>query len=307
MQSQIAKGEAGAIWCPASFALESSAIACGSAKGGKMKSDLDKLQGAWNIVALESDGNKLPATMFDGAQIVLKGDQFESLGMGAVYRGKVKLDAAKKPKHFDLVITEGHAAGMTNYGIYELNGATWKLCLDTTGKSRPKTFATKPASGLALETLKRAPAGSKAASAAKATPAKAAKGATAAKKSRGPTTEIEGEWAMVSGVMDGVPMDKSMVQWVKRSTHGNESHVTAGPQTMLKVEFTSDPSKSPKTIDYINLFGANKGKSQQGIYEFEGDILKFCVAPPGKPRPAEFASARGDGRSFTTWKLLEEK
>jgi uncharacterized protein (TIGR03067 family) len=267
-----------------------------------VKSDLDKLQGAWDIVALESDGNKLPATMFSGAQIVIQGDEFESLGMGAVYRGNVKLDSAKKPKHFDIVITEGHAKGMTNLGIYELDGATWKLCLDTTGKSRPKAFATKPASGFALETLKRAPAGAKAASTAKAAPAKAAKGATAAKKSAGPATEIEGEWAMVSGVMDGVPMDKSMVQWVKRITHGNESHVTAGPQTMLKVEFTHDATKSPKTIDYMNLFGANKGKSQQGIYEIDGDDLKFCVAAPGKPRPAEFASTRGDGRSFTTWK-----
>jgi uncharacterized protein (TIGR03067 family) len=272
-----------------------------------MKGDLDKLQGTWNIVALESDGNKLPATMFDGAQIVIQGDQFESLGMGAVYRGKVKLDSGKKPKHFDIVITEGHAKGMTNLGIYELDGGTWKLCLDTTGKTRPKTFATKPMSGLALETLKRAPAGSRVASAAKGGPAKSAKGAAAAKKSGGPVTELEGEWAMVSGVMDGNPMDKSMVQWVKRSTHGNESHVTAGPQTMLKVEFTHDPAKSPKTIDYMNLFGANKDKSQQGIYEIVGDDLKFCVAPPGKSRPAEFASTRGDGRSFTTWKRLEEK
>lgn len=295
------------MWCPASFALESPATGVVNQEGGKVKSDLDKLQGTWNIVALESDGNKLPATMFNGAQIVIKGDEFESLGMGAVYSGKVKVDSAKKPKHFDIVITEGHAAGMTNLGIYELDGGTWKLCLDTTGKTRPKTFATKPASGLALETLKRAPAGAKAASAAMAAPAKAAKGAAAAKKPAGSATEIEGEWAMVSGVMDGVAMDKSMVQWVKRSTYGNESHVTAGPQTMLKVEFTHDPAKSPKTIDYMNLFGANKGKGQQGIYEFDGDTLKFCVAPPGKPRPAEFASTRGDGRSFTTWKRSEEK
>jgi uncharacterized protein (TIGR03067 family) len=267
-----------------------------------VKKDIEKLQGTWNITALESDGTKLPETMFSGAQIVIKGDEFESLGMGAVYRGKVTIDSTKKPKHFDIVINEGHAKGMTNHGIYELNGGTWKLCLDTTGKSRPKTFATKPASGFALETLKRAPAGAKAAATAKVAPAAMPKSAGASKKSSGPATELEGEWAMVSGTMDGVPMDKSMVQWVKRTTNGNESTVTAGPQTMLKVEFTHDPSKSPKTIDYMNLFGANKGKGQQGIYEFEGDILKFCVAPPGKPRPAEFASTRGDGRSFTTWK-----
>jgi uncharacterized protein (TIGR03067 family) len=270
-----------------------------------MKGDLEKLQGLWNITALETDGNKMPATMSSGAQIAIQGDEFESLGMGAVYRGKVVIDEGKKPKHFDLVITEGHAKGMTNHGIYEIKGDTWKLCLDTTGKDRPKTFATKPLSGFALETLKRAPAGSKRVSAGKASaakPEKSVKNVAAAKKPSGPATEIEGEWVMVSGVMDGVPMDASMVQWVKRSTRGNESTVTAGPQTMLKVTFTHDPSKSPKTIDYVNLFGANKGKGQEGIYGFEGDILKFCVAPPGKPRPKEFASSRGDGRSFTTWK-----
>jgi uncharacterized protein (TIGR03067 family) len=288
---------------PASFALESRRLQASSAIGGEMKSDLEKLQGTWNITALESDGVKQPATVFSGAHIIIKGDQSESLGMGAVYRGKVTLDATKKPKHIDILFTEGHAKGMTNHGIYELGRDSWKLCLDTTGKSRPKTFATKSASGFALETLNRAPAGAKAASTAKvASPPTSKSAAGASKKSFGPATELEGEWAMLSGVMDGVPMDKSMVQWVKRITHGNESAVVAGPQTMLRVEFTHDPSKSPKTIDYMNLFGANKGKSQLGIYEFAGDILRFCVSPPNKPRPAEFSSARGDGRSFTTWK-----
>jgi uncharacterized protein (TIGR03067 family) len=267
-----------------------------------VKGDLEKLQGVWSITSLESDGNRLPETMFSGAQIVIKGDQFESLGMGAIYRGKVALDETKKPKQFDLVITEGHAKGMTNHGIYELGRDSWKLCLDTTGKNRPKQFATKSGSGFALETLKRAPLVAKTASTAKVAPATTSKSTGASKNSSGPATELEGEWAMVSGVMDGVPMDNSMVQWVKRITHGNESAVVAGPQTMLRVEFTYDPSKSPKTIDYVNLVGANKGKSQQGIYDFDGSILRFCVATPGKPRPAEFASTRGDGRSFTTWK-----
>jgi uncharacterized protein (TIGR03067 family) len=270
-----------------------------------MKGDLEKLQGVWNITALETDGSELPDNMFSGAQIAIKGDTFESLSMGMVYSGKITLDVAKKPKHFDITFTEGHAKGKTNYGIYEIKGDSWKLCLCTTGKDRPKSLATKPGSGFALETLKRATGGAKSFSTGRPGPSKlekSAKSMTAAKKSGGPVTELEGEWAMVSGVMDGVPMDASMVQWVTRATHGNKSTVTAGPQTMLKVEFTHDPSKSPKTIDYVNLAGANKGKSQQGVYEFEGEILKFCVAPPGKPRPSEFASSRGDGRSFTTWK-----
>jgi len=38
--------------------------------------------------------------------------------------------------------------------------------------------------------------------------------------------------------MDGKPMEESMAKWVKRITSGNQTTVMAGPQMMLKVEFT---------------------------------------------------------------------
>ena len=54
----------------------------------------------------------------------------------------------------------------------------------------------------------------------------------------GPVTEFEGQWSLVSAVMDGKPMEESMAKWVKRITSGNQTTVMAGPQMMLKVEFT---------------------------------------------------------------------
>jgi uncharacterized protein (TIGR03067 family) len=89
---------------------------------------------------------------------------------------------------------------------------------------------------------------------------------------------------------------------VKRVTVGNQTTVMAGPQTMLKVEFAFDASQSPKTIDYQVLAGANKGKTQLGIYKQEGDLLTFCVAPPGVARPTDFVSKPGDNRTLTTWR-----
>ena len=153
-------------------------------------------------------------------------------------------------------------------------------------------------SGFVFEMLTRSEAASSKkdkASSPKAAVARAREGASL-------VTDFEGEWQMVSAVMDGSPMEQSAVEWVKRITHGSETTVYAGPQVMMKMEFTSDASNAPKTIDYVNTAGSNKGKSQQGIYEFEGDLLKICVAPPGKPRPAQFQSDRGDGRTFTVWK-----
>ena len=93
-----------------------------------------------------------------------------------------------------------------------------------------------------------------------------------------------------------------MVAWVKRTTRGDITKVVAGGQTKLHARFSLDATQGSNAIDYLdNYSGANKGKAQQGIYERNGDSLRICVAPPGKPRPREFESARGDGRSFTVW------
>src|SRR5262249_21251928 len=119
-----------------------------------------------------------------------------------------------------------------------------------------------------------------------------------------PATEFEGEWQMISGVMNGQPMSKSDVQWVKRVTRGNQTSVIAGPQVLMSMQFTHDPAASPKTIEYVHTAGASKGKTQYGIYEFEGDLLKVCASAPGAAQPGEFESKPGDGRTFTVWKRV---
>ena len=263
-----------------------------------MPNDLDRLQGSWSVTALETDGQKMPAEMVTGARIEIEGDRFRSTGVGFVYEGRLELDESKTPRQFDMKFDAGPEQGNTNLGIYELAGDTWKICLATRGSVRPATFESTLGSGFAVETLVRGEA--RAAAKSKLRASRAEKAALAAPS--GPVTGFEGEWSLVSAVMDGKAMDASVVRWVKRVTKGNQTTVLAGPQTMLKVEFAFDPSQSPKTIDYLNLAGANKGKTQYGIYEFGPDLLTFCVAAPGAPRPAQFQSEPGDGRTLTVWK-----
>jgi uncharacterized protein (TIGR03067 family) len=108
---------------------------------------------------------------------------------------------------------------------------------------------------------------------------------------------------MVSGIIDGRPMDQSLVAWVKRVTTGNRTAVYAGPNLMMQAEFTSDSTTSPKTIDYRNTAGSHKGKTQQGIYEFEGELLRILMAAPGSGRPSQFRVTSGKGGStLTVWK-----
>ena len=273
-----------------------------------MPNDLDKLQGAWNITSFESDGRKMAAAAFKGSTIVIKETTFTSIGMGGTYEGTIDLDQTKKPKAFDLLITVGHAAGTRHRGIYKIDATTWTICLAAAGKTRPETFATGTGTGLVLETLKRGRSARKTANEepqakrAAVTQARTAS-AEAHLTPTGAPTALEGEWAMVAGVFNGAAMAQNMVKWCRRITRGNVTSVVAGPQVMLRARFTFDDSQKPHTIDYVNLEGANAGKPQAGIVELSGEHLSICMAAPGKPRPREFASTSGDGRSYTTWRL----
>jgi uncharacterized protein (TIGR03067 family) len=269
-----------------------------------MPTDLDRIQGAWHITSLESDGVKAPGVTFQQAGVVVKGKAFTATGMGAAYKGTIELKSTTKPKSVDFAYTAGPEKGNRNLGIYTLEKDRWVICLATRGARRPTRFATKAGTGLALETLERG-APPKPPKPPKKTPdKKAAK--TADKKAVEPVTAptpIEGEWAMISGVFDGKPMAENMVAWCKRITHGDVTTVMAGPQTMLKARFTLNPATRPGGIDYVNLEGTHKGKPQAGIYDLSHGILRICMSAPGQSRPDVFVSKAGDGRSFTTWRL----
>jgi uncharacterized protein (TIGR03067 family) len=220
--------------------------------------------------------------------------------MGSTYEGKVEIDESQKPKTFDLVFTAGPQKGTRNLGIYKLTADSWTICLAMQGAERPRKFATQAGSGMALETLKQKPSAKPHATKAALRPTPPEEQVTI---NDGPATVIEGEWAMISAVFNGQPLDPSMVKFCKRVTRGNVTTVLAGPQTMLKAQFTLDASKNPNAIDYKNLHGGNKGKSQLGIFDLSGKQLKICVAAQGKPRPADFSSTPGDGRNYTVWRF----
>jgi uncharacterized protein (TIGR03067 family) len=120
----------------------------------------------------------------------------------------------------------------------------------------------------------------------------------------GPTTELEGEWAMVAAVFNGVAMPEHAVQWCRRKTRGDVTMVIAGPNVMLEARYTLDRTSDPWTIDYVNLSGTNAGKAQSGIVLLVDDMLQISMAAPGKPRPTGFDSIAGDGRSYTAWRRL---
>jgi uncharacterized protein (TIGR03067 family) len=244
--------------------------------------DSQKLQGTWTITSLQMEGSQVPST---GGQIIVKGSTFITLAMGGEYAGTVSFDESSTPKHFDLTFTEGPHKGKKSLGIYELHGDDWKLCLALAGiNRRPKTFATHKGDGFALETLKRG------------APAPAPTPEADPDHDPGPVTELEGEWTMVSGSMNGHAMDARLVPVGRRICKGSLLTVLFGKQVFMKAHLIVDPSKTPRTLDYA----LGNGDTQKGIYEWDGPLLKICMAASKKKRPKTFKS--GPGLSVSVWK-----
>ena len=247
--------------------------------------DVDALQGVWSIVELEVNGRKMPAGT---ARIELTGDRFISTGMGANYEGQIQIDSSKKPKTLDMTFASGPEKGNTNLGIFEMDGNRWRLCLDLTGKSRPKKFASSR--GVALETLHRVDE------------AEVSSGRAAAVAFRVvPAPELEGTWQMVSCTMSGQALPSSYAKYGKRVARQNELTVTMNGQVMVQARFTVDRTKSPMHIDYL-LAG---DQLQLGIYELKDGVLRTSIAAPGSPRPTDFTISPNDGRTVTEWRRTD--
>lgn len=117
---------------------------------------------------------------------------------------------------------------------------------------------------------------------------------------------LQGEWSMVSGSRDGQALPDDVVKNGKRVCKDDETTVTISGQLLIKAKFTLDPSQTPKRIDYRVTEGANAGKAQLGIYELDGDTVKFCFSTPGGDRPTDFTTTAGDGRTSSVWKRNEK-
>jgi uncharacterized protein (TIGR03067 family) len=119
--------------------------------------------------------------------------------------------------------------------------------------------------------------------------------------------QLEGDWSMLSGEANGVPMPEATVKTGKRVAKNAETTISFGGQLYFKARFSIDPAQKPKAIDYVMTEGPTKGKTHLGIYELEGDTVKFCFAAPGAPRPTEFTARQASQRTLSVWKREKQQ
>jgi uncharacterized protein (TIGR03067 family) len=120
-----------------------------------MHEEVALLQGSWSLRSLAMDGQEMPSSLIANAGIEVNGNRFVSVGMGAVYEGRLELAPSTNPRQLDMKFDAGPEKGNVNLCIYEIAGDVWKICIATRGSIRPSAFESTPGSGLALEVLGR--------------------------------------------------------------------------------------------------------------------------------------------------------
>ena len=118
------------------------------------KTDLDRLQGTWNLTSAMQDGKALSDDKVKQTTIVFKGDTFRFPGSAeyATSRaGTIKLDESKTPKEMDAISTKKEVM----LGIYRLEENGYKVCFAPAGKPRPTEMTSTPGSGYILQAWER--------------------------------------------------------------------------------------------------------------------------------------------------------
>ena len=95
--------------------------------------------------------------------------------------------------------------------------------------------------------------------------------------------KLQGTWLTVSQVADGKTLvdEKTPPKAgpaVKLAYEGDKWMVKVGDKTVAWGKFKIDQTKTPKEIDILDETGTKNDKTKLGIYEFDGDTYRYCLA-----------------------------
>jgi uncharacterized protein (TIGR03067 family) len=126
---------------------------------GAVNKDLAKMQGAWQLVSGEGDGEAASEYVIEHPQTVIKKDQLTFKGVEPLTdkfsRLTLKLDASTNPRCIDLKVEAGSMKGSVLEGVYEWKGEELKMCFSLAGGNRPLDFEARSGSNRVLLVLKR--------------------------------------------------------------------------------------------------------------------------------------------------------
>ncbi|MGH8127844.1 MAG: TIGR03067 domain-containing protein [Gammaproteobacteria bacterium] len=107
--------------------------------------------------------------------------------------------------------------------------------------------------------------------------------------------KLQGTWKQVACEIDGVENAPDEYGTEPRVTFVGSNYVVSKADGTIAIKGTLrlDPNQTPKTIDWIDTFGTDAGKTIPAIYSLDNDRFMFCAADEGQPRPTEFRAGPG--------------
>lgn len=109
--------------------------------------------------------------------------------------------------------------------------------------------------------------------------------------------KLQGTWEVVELIVYGKKADPKVIQGTKFVFAQDKLTIVPANANLAEFEkrvfsFKIDPKKKPAQIDLTALDGENKGAVSPGIYEIQGETLRWCQPddPKSKTRPTQFAS-----------------
>jgi RNA polymerase sigma factor (sigma-70 family) len=139
---------------------EAPAASAAGRAGDTARKEATELEGEWEVVAGERDGEfQNPALedlhlIFRGDEVVVRADGDD----GKVMKWKFKLDSRQSPRAIDVTMARDKGKDQAVPGIYALEGDRLRLCLPEITpdrRRRPVAFKTKRGDGLSVLVLER--------------------------------------------------------------------------------------------------------------------------------------------------------
>ena len=141
----------------AAWALAATVMAAGGDITEAIRKDKAALQGTWKVTASASKGENVPADDLKDLFLIFRADAIHIREGGKTMENfTFLLDPTKKIKEIDLTLRVGPQKGRVDRGIYQLDGDTLKICIQTNKDAdRPREFVSRPNTELWLIVLQR--------------------------------------------------------------------------------------------------------------------------------------------------------
>lgn len=130
---------------------------------------------------------------------------------------------------------------------------------------------------------------------------------TPAPEEKKDSEKIQGEWEIVAAEQQGTDRSSFVQNFSPTMViEGTKYTFTAG-NNIERGEIKLDPKAKIPTLDQDIQEGIQKGKTQLGIYKFEGDTLKICLSEEGgTTRPSSFKTV-AEGPEYVMFTLKRKK